>query len=49
VVQLLIEVLCVAKSLTKHNQLEYETCKIIHGILVEDPAIIYQIHEQTYP
>lgn len=48
-VQLLIEVLCVLKSLGSSEVIDYEVCKIIHSILVEDPAIIYQIHEQTYP
>lgn len=30
------------------KQVIYEVCKIIHSVLVEEPAIIYQIHLQTY-
>jgi len=30
------------------SPLNIEICKILHSILVEDPPVIYQIHNQTY-
>ena len=49
VVQLLIELLCVVNGEQQSEMVNYEICKIIHSVLVEEPLIIYQIHEQTYP
>ena len=49
VVQLLIELLCILNSVAPSEMVNYEVCKIIHSVLVEEPLIIYQMHEQTYP
>lgn len=45
VVQLLIEVLL---HIPKGTDMVYDLCKSIHSILVEDTAVIYQVHLQTY-
>lgn len=36
-------------SLEREEEAVEEVCQLVHSILVEEPSLIFQLHQQTYP